>query len=87
VAKASPAELAGLQKGDVIRFAAGKKILHTKDLQDLMKSLKVDEVVSLVIERQGERKELPVKIGNLPDVPLAELFPKSSPVPTIPPGK
>jgi len=87
VAKASPAEKAGLQKGDIIRFAADKKILHSKDLQEQMKAFKVDDRLSLVIERQGENKKLTVKIGNLPDIPLAELFPKSTPAPATPPAK
>jgi S1-C subfamily serine protease len=87
VASGSPAEQAGLRKGDIIRYAAGKKLVRQEDFRDLMKTMKLDDTLSLVVERGGKRKTISVKIGNQPDVPLPEMFPDSFPKKPLAPPK
>jgi Zn-dependent M28 family amino/carboxypeptidase len=52
-----PAERAGLQKGDVIVEIAGQSIANIYDYTYALELLKVDEPVTIVYVRGGERRE------------------------------
>ncbi len=55
VSKEGPADVAGLQGGDVIVALSGRSIENIYDYTYAMDDLKVGEVVEIVIERAGER--------------------------------
>jgi len=56
----SPAEIAKLQRGDLIYEVNGKKVDDTRDLQRLVSSFTPDEVIKLSIER--DKKEITKEI-------------------------
>lgn len=58
----TPAEKAGLQRGDVLLELNGKEIRGVRELQLLVASAKVGETVELVVLRQGERLTLAVTL-------------------------
>jgi serine protease Do len=62
----SPAAKAGLKDGDVITTLAGKPIASGHDLQHVVGGLPLDRPVSLTVLRDGERKELTVKVAEQP---------------------
>ena len=63
VLSGSPAERAGIKRGDVILEVNGKKIEHTGQLRNLVADLSVGEKVSVKIFRDKQQKELEVAIG------------------------
>lgn len=58
--KGSPAELAGLQSGDVITEMAGTKLQNLYDYVYLLQALKADQQVSLTVQRKGQVLQLKV---------------------------
>jgi serine protease Do len=69
----SPAALGGIKPGDVIVSMNGKKLDDFKDLSKLVASTKAGSESTLQVKRQGEIRELEIKIGNMPgdDVKVA----------------
>lgn len=67
VIKGSAAEEAGIKEFDVIRNVAGKQIKNTRDLQDVMETLRPDEEVSIIIVRKGEELTLQAILGERPE--------------------
>lgn len=60
----SPAELAGLKRGDVILDFEGKKVANKEMLGDEIKKRKPGESVTLKLERDGKEIEIKAKLGE-----------------------
>lgn len=67
VAKDSPADRAGLKRGDVILRLNNQKIESMNDLPRLVAEISVGEKAQVTIFRQGEEKVFAVEIGKLDD--------------------
>lgn len=63
----SPAEAAGLQIGDVITHYNKQEIDSSSTLPPMVGNTKIGEAATLSVIRQGQPKDIPVKIGTLPD--------------------
>jgi serine protease Do len=63
----SPAEAAGLQIGDIITEFNKQEIAASASLPPMVGMTKVGDTVTLKVIRQGQVKEVQVKIGSLPD--------------------
>ena len=61
----SPAEEAGLEKGDIILSFAGKEITDLRDLTRAVATFTPEEVAKVVVLRRGEEVTLDVTIGKL----------------------
>lgn len=57
----SPADNAGVRKGDIVKFFNGKKIKNSLELMRLISYLPSNKIVYLVIERQNKLMTLSVK--------------------------
>jgi serine protease Do len=67
-----PAEKAGLQIGDIIVEFNGQTIETSGELPPRVGVTPVDEKATIKIIRQGEKHELSIKVGLLPNQPLAQ---------------
>ena len=67
VIKGSPADRAGLKVGDIIVALNGKKMDSVRDLQISIMRTKPGTVVTLTVIREGKKREIKVKIGELPE--------------------
>jgi serine protease Do len=65
VTKGSPAEEAGIEQGDVIIEFDGKEISEMNTLPRIVAETPVGKKVKVVVIRNGAKKELTVKIGEL----------------------
>ena len=63
----SPAEAAGLQIGDIITECNKQEIISSATLPPLVGNAKIGETATLTLIRQGQTKEVQVKIGILPE--------------------
>jgi serine protease Do len=63
----SPAEAAGLQVGDIITEFDKQEITTSASLPPMVGMTKIGDAVTLKLIRQGQSKEVQVKIGSLPD--------------------
>ena len=63
----SPAEAAGLQVGDIITDYNKQEIVSSSSLPPLVGATKIGDSAALKLIRQGQSKEVQVKIGTLPD--------------------
>ncbi len=63
----SPAAKAGLQPGDVILSYNGHKLERSSDLPPLVGETPIGENANLVVQRNGKKKDITVKIGELKD--------------------
>ena len=61
----SPAEKAGIQRGDVITKFADKAIEKASDLPRLIGSLKPGTAAKLEVWRKGQTRELSIKVGEM----------------------
>ncbi|MBW1828059.1 MAG: PDZ domain-containing protein [Deltaproteobacteria bacterium] len=61
----SPAEKAGIKRGDVIVSFDGKEISEMKDLPYIVGSTPVDKKVRVVVIRNGKEKQFKIKVGEL----------------------
>jgi serine protease Do len=66
VVPGSPAEHAGIQRGDVILELNGKTIEHTGQLRNLVADTPIGEKVKVKIFRDKQTKEVAVTIGEQP---------------------
>lgn len=70
----SPAEKAGIERGDIILEFAGKKINKASDLSKAVAETKPNNRLDISLIRDGKKKKISVEIGelkdeeNLPDV-------------------
>ena len=62
----SAAEKAGLKPGDVIIKADGKDIKTMDELNEIKSSHKIGDEIKLVINRDGQEKELSITLGEQP---------------------
>ncbi len=60
VTKGAPAQLAGMQAGDVIVELAGRKIENIYDYTFAIEALKVGQATTVKVQRTGETLELPL---------------------------
>jgi len=69
----SPAEHAGIKRGDVIVSMNGEKLDDFKDLPRLVAKAKAGNESTFEVERQGKTRNIEVKIGSMPsdDVKVA----------------
>jgi serine protease Do len=75
-----PAEVAGIQRGDVIVEFDGKPIPEWRELPRVVAEAPADQPAMVVIIRNGDRKTLEVEVGTLEEPRLAHARPeKSSP--------
>ncbi len=65
VVKGSPADKAGIKRGDVIVEFDGKKIKSVEDLPKLVAATRPDTKAKMIGIRDGARKEFSVTIGTL----------------------
>jgi tetratricopeptide (TPR) repeat protein len=68
IQKGSPADLSGLQPGDILLSLNGKEIKEQIDLPRMVASTPVGEVVNVKVSRNGKELAVKVKIGKLPDL-------------------
>ncbi len=61
----SPAEKAGIKRGDIIRSFNGKKVEDLRDLPRLVAATPVDKKVKVVVFRDGKEKTIDVTIGKM----------------------
>lgn len=64
VVPGSPAERAGLQKGDVITNVNGKNIKDPEGLADVIGAMKINEVAQITILRDNAERELSATLGE-----------------------
>ena len=67
----SPAHKAGLQVGDVVVEANGRKIRRAGDMYNLVGLLRIGQTVDLVLYRQGKRVKLTVVIQPI-EIPVVD---------------
>ena len=65
----SPAEKAGLKEEDVILFFDGEEIFYSSDLPLTVGAIKPDSRVNALVLRDGKKKTINVKVGELPKDP------------------
>ncbi len=65
VFKGSPAEKAGIERGDVILRFDGKEIAESKDLPRIVAATPVGETVNVKLLRDGKAVECAVKVGQM----------------------
>ncbi len=77
----SPAANAGLKVGDVILAFNGQRLLNSSQLPPLVGTSLVDGEATLRVLRDGKEKNIPIKIGRLPeeDDEVAQVPAKSEP--------
>ncbi len=61
------ADDAGLVTGDVIVEAAGKPVKTTKDLQTIIKPLKIGDKLPLIAVHQGVKNRFTLTVGEMPE--------------------
>ena len=71
VIKDSPADKAGLKRGDIIVEYDGKQVDELNDLPRLVAATPVDETVKVKVFRDGKERTIKVKIGRLDDGEVA----------------
>jgi len=64
VMKDSPAEKAGLLKGDVITAFDGKKVSNLREYSELLKQHQPGDVVEIIILREGQEKSVSITLGE-----------------------
>ena len=67
VMSGSPADKAGVAVGDVILAFNGKKLLNSSQLPPMVGTTRIEEKATLRILRDGKERDIPVKVGRLPD--------------------
>lgn len=63
----SPARRAGIELGDVIVRADGKRADHVATLQRIIRNFEPGETVALEVVRNGERKNISIKLAEAPN--------------------
>jgi hypothetical protein len=66
VIRGGPAEKAGLEEGDVIIEFAGRKITNIYDYTYALDSVKIDQTITVVCMRDGQRRELSITPTSRP---------------------
>jgi serine protease Do len=66
VMQGSPAEAAAMQTGDVIEKVDGKPVASAKDVQQIVRTHKPGDSLSMVVSRGGELQAVELTIGDYP---------------------
>ena len=66
VMKDSPAEKAGLKKGDIIKKMDGTKVTTSQQLSDTVKKMRLGSRVNLEVWREDKNVKITVKLGSAP---------------------
>jgi serine protease Do len=66
VVPGSPAEHAGIRRGDVIVMYKNEPVEDARDLPTMVAATPVGEEVEVVVLRDGKKHELPLTVGKLP---------------------
>ena len=69
IIKDSPAEKSGLKEEDVILLFDGEEIFYSSDLPQTVGSIKPNSQVTAIVLRDGKKKSIRVKVGELPKDP------------------
>ena len=77
VVKDSPAEVAGIKRGDVISKVNNEEVVSPEELQDKIRSIKVGENANIEISRNGKTLSFIVKIAEMPTEQGTEEIPKA----------
>jgi len=64
VMKDSPAEKAGLLKGDIITAFNGKKISNLREYSEILKQHQPGDVIEMTILREGKEKSVSITLGE-----------------------
>jgi membrane-associated protease RseP (regulator of RpoE activity) len=83
VTRESPADRAGLRKGDVILSYNSRSVTTPEQLRDLVRNTAPGRSVALGLWRDGARKSVEVKVGDVSDNGDEDSF--DAPVPPTPP--
>jgi len=62
----SPAQRAGLERGDIITDVNGKPVADANGLRMTISMMQPDSTANVKVLRNGAEKELPVKLGTMP---------------------
>ncbi len=62
-----PAAKAGIKRGDIIINFNGKKVKNTEELPKIVAKTPIGKTVDVVVLREGKKKTLKVKIGEMPE--------------------
>lgn len=69
VQKGGPAEKSGVKSGDIIISVDGKAVSNINQLKNIVASIAPGKEIPLVVVREGQRRTIPVMIGELPSQP------------------
>ncbi len=84
----SPAQAAGMERGDIIEKVDGKGMNSPKEVQDYVRTHKVSETLNFFILRSGSSKAVAVNIGQYPDKSDTVVKePNDNPAPAEPEGQ
>ncbi len=61
----SPTEVAGLQKGDLIKKVMGKEVSNWKEALEAFSDMEQQKTIPIVFERSGEIKSTEINVANL----------------------
>ena len=68
------ASRSGLEKGDVITFANGRKVRNLEDMQNIMRGFIPENLLTLNYVRDGEDKKCLVYLDERPEYPGYEMY-------------
>lgn len=71
-ASSTPAEKAGLKKGDIVESIDGKEINSPDDLRKIVGEKSADDSISLSVKRGNEKLKIGVKLGRRPQREAAQ---------------
>jgi S1-C subfamily serine protease len=63
----SPAQLTGIQPGDIIQKVDGKEINDPRKIAEIVRNKKVGDTLPVKLLRNGKVKTVSLKVGTLPD--------------------
>ena len=72
ILKDTPAEASGLRAGDLIVSIDGRPLVETRTLQRLVGATPAGQELRLVVLREGQRRELRIRVGAMPPDVVAE---------------
>jgi len=84
VTRDSPAERSGLRRGDVIFTYNSRAVTTPEQLRDLVRDTDPGRTVALGISRDGKRKSLELKVGDVSD--SGDFDDEDAPAPPAPPA-
>ena len=79
----SPADTAGLQRGDVIKAVDGTSVETPNDFRDQINAKKAGDTITLSIERDGQAQDVTATLGTRPEAlaPAIPLLPELQGIP------